>query len=188
MVETWNRKLAIRPIGLGSGVIYNLLGRAGLREAVVRLTTQHSWTRGGVVNYTSGSRRSCGRVVRFTSVYSGQRGRLASFTTQFFLLSGGLVCITSGFRKLREGVARFTSATRRDDKKSSASNVGALLDIGGVVFTRTFPASSAGRTWLSGRHRCSRRTVHVKYPTCNTHNPHRGKTLLHPSVASIDES
>jgi len=22
---------------------------------------------------------------------------------------------------------------------------------------------------------------------CNTHNPHRGKTLLHPSVASIDE-
>jgi len=82
--ERWSKLELTRPIGLGSGVIYNLLGRAGLREAVVRLTTQHSWARGGVVNYTSGSRRSRGRVVSFTSVYSMLRGGLASFTTQYF--------------------------------------------------------------------------------------------------------
>ena len=89
-METWNRKLATRPIGSKNSVIYNLLGRAGLYEAVVKLTTQYFWTHGGVVNYASGS------------------------------------------RKLHEGVARFTSAIRRDDKKSSTSDVGALLDIDGV--------------------------------------------------------
>ena len=44
---------------------------------------------------------------------------------------------------MHRALVSFTSVTRRDDKKSSASNVGALLDIDGVVITRTFSASSA---------------------------------------------
>ena len=40
--------------GLNYRVNCNLLVRAGLREGVVRLTTQYSWAREEVVNYTSG--------------------------------------------------------------------------------------------------------------------------------------
>ena len=61
-MEILSNDLITRPIGLESGVIYNLLVRAGLREGVVRLTTQHSWSREGDANYTSGFRRSRGKA------------------------------------------------------------------------------------------------------------------------------
>ena len=52
-LEIWSNKEITRPIGSESRVIYNLLGRAGLHERVVRLATQHSGASEGVVSLTS---------------------------------------------------------------------------------------------------------------------------------------
>ena len=79
------RKLATHSFELVYRVNCNLLGRAGLREGVVRLTSQRLWARGELVNHTSDSLRSRGWVVRFTSAYSTLRGGFAIFTTQQFL-------------------------------------------------------------------------------------------------------
>jgi len=56
-METWSKLLFTRPISSGSGVIYNLLVRAGLREGVAGITHRYSEVCGGVVCYTSGFRR-----------------------------------------------------------------------------------------------------------------------------------
>ena len=48
--------------GWKQGVSFRILDRAGVREGVVRLTSQHFGAREGVVNYKSGFRRSRGKA------------------------------------------------------------------------------------------------------------------------------